>query len=70
MMSCKSFELQYSSNAPFYRIENKFSMNTIYYIKVSKLNDPTVLETKEIGYATWTKLKNGNLLDSNYCLIK
>lgn len=69
-ISCNTFKLEHSSEEPVYRIEAKTKLNDIYYIKVSRLDNPTILEVKPIGYATWNKLNNGNTLDKNYRFVK
>jgi len=68
LQSC--VKLEYSNDEPVYRVENKKSYNDNYYIKLSRLDNPIVLETKQFGKATYKALHGGDKLDKNYRLTK
>lgn len=71
--SCGTFNVDYSSNKPIYRLENTSRYNNSYSMVISKLNNPTNIETKQIGRSTWEmyrKLGIGAKLDENYIPTK
>ena len=71
--SCKTIKVDYSSNKPFYRLEETSEYNNLYYMKISSLENPTNIVTKQIGRSTWEtyrKLGIGAKLDENYIPTK
>ena len=70
LQSCKTVKLECSNEEPVYRVEDKTRLNNMYYIKLSRLDNPIVLETKQFGKATYKVLNGGDKLDKNYRLTK
>jgi hypothetical protein len=68
LQSC--VKLECSNEEPVYRVEDKAHLNNMYYIKLSRLDNPTVLETKQFGKDTYRRLHGGYKLDKNYRLTK
>ena len=67
--SCKTIKVDYSDNKPVYRLEQTLEHNNSYSMKISNLDNPTNIETKQIGRSTWEtyrKLGIGAKLDENY----
>ena len=70
LQSCKTVKLECSNEEPVYRVEDKKFYNDNYYIKLSRLDNPIVLETKQFGKTTYKALHGGDKLDKNYRLTK